>query len=471
MTDEEWMRLALTEAQKALGLCVPNPMVGAAIVRNGELLGLGYHHKAGEAHAEINALHAVPSGCDLRDATLYVTLEPCSTWGRTPPCCDAIIASGIRRVVIGALDDNPAHRGAAITRLQAAGINVEHGVLEDECRRINEHFFWWITQRRPWVILKMGMSLDGKIALPDGTSKWITGAQSRSDVQRLRRLSQMIMVGGRTACLDNPSLMVHEPADWPNQPRPAVWSSHALPTNLQIASRALVAKPQTQAAWREFLSARYDEGVQVLLLEGGGELAANALACGIVNKVYFYIAPIIIGGRNSASVVAGDAPATLADAIHLRDVSIRHLGSDICYSGYISGCFLETTKSGAEKMNSSKNGMNVSAKVVELAKDFMLVDYCGNVYRIDFERFPYFRYCLLDELYNVQASADGLHWPDADIDIEIAHLENPPAKVSEVDLEWWKSQRDRLISRIDAIGSDPLKPSSRRRVRACTLSN
>lgn len=337
MEHEHWMQFALEEAQKAWGRCAPNPMVGAAIVKGGRLLGAGYHHKAGEAHAEINALRDVKPGTALDGATLYVTLEPCSTWGRTPPCCDAIIASGIRHVVIGALDDNPAHRGAALTRLGAAGIRVECGVLERQCRRLNEHFFWWITHRQPWVILKMAMSLDGKIALPDGTSKWITGAQSRADVQRLRRLSQMIMVGGRTARLDNPSLRVTDPADWPAQPRPAVWSSRALPPGLKIAGEALVAKPQTPDQWRLFLRKLHDDGVQVLLLEGGGELAANALECGVVNKLHFYVAPMIIGGRDSAPAVGGQAPESLAGALRLRDVEITRIGEDLRYSGYPTG--------------------------------------------------------------------------------------------------------------------------------------
>lgn len=332
--DEKWMRLALAEAEKGWGYCAPNPMVGAVIVRNGEVLGAGYHHRAGEAHAEINALRSLPPGTALAEATMYVTLEPCSTWGRTPPCCDAVASSGVKRVVIGSLDDNPRHCGAAVERLRAAEIEVEYGVLEAECRQLNEHFFWWITHRQPWVILKMGMSLDGKIALPDGSSRWITGEKARSEVQKLRRLAQMIMVGGRTARTDDPSLKVREPADWPHQPRPAVWSSRPLPPGLKISAEALVAKPGTPAQWQEFLRRRADEGVQVLLLEGGGELAANALACGIVNKVCFYVAPMLIGGRDSAPALGGAAPSSLEAACRLRRVSAEWVGVDLRYTGY-----------------------------------------------------------------------------------------------------------------------------------------
>ena len=335
---ENWMRMALAEAQKGWGRCSPNPMVGAVIVRDGAMVGVGYHQQAGQNHAEINALASVPSGMDLHAATLYVTLEPCSTFGRTPPCCDAIVKAGLRRVVIGCLDANPRHAGAAVEKLRQAGVEVLVGVLETECRRLNEHFFWWITHQRPWVILKMAMSLDGKIALPDGSSRWITGEAARSHVQKLRRLAGMIMVGGRTARVDNPELKVREPADWTPQPIPAVWTSQPLPKGLKLTSElsrpVVTAKPSTRAAWKEFLTTWGAKGITVLLLEGGGELAANALACGIVNQVQFFIAPKIVGGRDSAPVVGGDAPRSLDQALQLEDVETRFLGPDLLYIGY-----------------------------------------------------------------------------------------------------------------------------------------
>ena len=335
---ENWMRLALTEAQKGWGLCSPNPMVGAAIVRDGKLLGLGYHQIAGHNHAEINALESVSSGVDLRQATLYVTLEPCSTYGRTPPCCEAILKAGIGRVVIGCLDANPHHAGAAVERLRSSGIEVVTGVLEEECQRLNEHFFWWITHRKPWVILKMAMSLDGKIALPDGRSQWITGAAARSHVQRLRQLADMVMVGGRTARLDNPELKVREPSDWPRQPIPAVWTSQPLPAGLKLSGdskrEVVVAKPATPDAWNKFLTFWGAKEVSVLLLEGGGELAANALACGVVNQVQFFIAPMIIGGRGAVPSVGGEAPSSLEEALCLERVTTRFIGEDLLYIGY-----------------------------------------------------------------------------------------------------------------------------------------
>ena len=338
LEDEKWMRLALSEAQKGWGLCNPNPMVGAAIVRDGALLGLGHHQVAGQNHAEINALASVPAGADLRGATLYVTLEPCSTHGRTPPCCEAILRSGVGRVVIGCLDANPLHVGRAVAILQNSGIQVTSGVLEDACRRLDEHFFWWITHRKPWVILKMAMSLDGKIALPDGRSRWITGGAARSHVQRLRQLAGMVMVGGRTAVLDNPELKVREPADWARQPIPAVWTSRPLPSGLKLSSEpsreVVTAKPTTTEAWDDFLTTWGAKDISVLLLEGGGELAANALACGIVNQVQFFIAPKIIGGRESAPVVGGEAPSSLELALRLERVETRWVGEDLLYLGY-----------------------------------------------------------------------------------------------------------------------------------------
>ena len=294
------------------------------------------------AHAEINALAAVASGTGLQDATLYVSLEPCSTHGRTPPCCEAIVRSGLRRVVMGCLDANPLHAGAGLERLRACGVQAEvaptGSPVNEACRRLNEHFFWWITHRRPWVILKMGMSLDGKIALPDGQSRWITGPVARNHVQRLRQLAGMIMVGGRTARLDNPELVVREPADWPRQPIAAVWTSRPLPDGLkmsQVAGREVVTgKPTTPGQWDAWLAEWGGREVSVLLLEGGGELAANALACGIVNQLQFIVAPKIIGGRASAPVVGGEAPKSLAEALRLECAETRFLGEDLLYVAY-----------------------------------------------------------------------------------------------------------------------------------------
>ena len=336
------MQEALQEAEKGWGICSPNPMVGAVIARGETELSRGFHEKAGEAHAEIRAMEALPPGTDLTGATLYVTLEPCTTTGHTPPCCDAIIRSGIKRVVIGCLDENPAHAGAAIERLQAAGIEVETGVLQEECHRLNEHFFWWIKRKRPWVILKLGLSVDGKIALPDGSSHWVTGEPARKRAHRLRQLCGMIMVGGQTARRDNPQLMVRDPEGWEKQPIPVVWTSQPLPSDLHLTmatDRPLVeTQPSTPEAWDTFLSIWGAEDITVLLIEGGGELAANALSCGIVNQIQFFLAPKIIGGRDSVPAVGGVAPFKLDDSIHLSNPRLEFVGEDLLYIAYPDNC-------------------------------------------------------------------------------------------------------------------------------------
>jgi diaminohydroxyphosphoribosylaminopyrimidine deaminase/5-amino-6-(5-phosphoribosylamino)uracil reductase len=193
--DRHMMQLAFRQALRGWGRCSPNPLVGAVVTDDrGRIVGRGYHHQAGCPHAEPLALDQ--AGAAARGGVLYVTLEPCSTWGRTPPCTERAIAAGVRRVVIGCLDANPAHRGAAVAILSEAGIEVTTGVLEQACTRLNEAFFWWIKYRRPFVLLKMAMTLDGRIATSGGQSQWITGPPARRFVQRLRRWADAVMAGG-----------------------------------------------------------------------------------------------------------------------------------------------------------------------------------------------------------------------------------------------------------------------------------
>ncbi|NLF92957.1 MAG: bifunctional diaminohydroxyphosphoribosylaminopyrimidine deaminase/5-amino-6-(5-phosphoribosylamino)uracil reductase RibD [Oligosphaeraceae bacterium] len=335
-SDRYWLQQALSAAGQGWGLTSPNPMVGAVVVRNDRCLGRGYHHQAGGPHAEVLALAA--AGQEAAGATLYVTLEPCSTYGRTPPCVDAIVKAGIRRVVIGCLDQNPAHNGRAVQILQGQGIEVLSGVGEQECLQLNEHFFWWISQGRPFVLLKMAMSLDGKIALPDGRSQWISGPEARSRVQRWRQLADAIMVGGDTARQDNPGLKVVEPAGWPRQPRVYVWSARALPADLRLMRENAVpprcVKPQTQAQWLSFLRELGQEGCNLLLLEGGGELSAAALAAGVVNKVAFFLAPKLLLGRESIPVTGGSSVAELSQAIGIDDLQVERAGQDLLLTGW-----------------------------------------------------------------------------------------------------------------------------------------
>ena len=339
--DCRWMDEAIALAKKAYGLCSPNPMVGAVVVKDGVKVGEGYHHKAGQPHAEPNALD--DAGDNANGATLYVTLEPCSTYGRTPPCTERIKRSGIKRVVIGVLDCNPAHAGAAVGILRDAGIDVAVGVCENECRSMNEPFFWWIRERRPFVTLKMAMTLDGKIATANGCSKWITGPQARDYVQMLRRGADAVMVGGNTAIMDDPSLLVRTPENWPAQPRRIVWSSRQLPPTLQMMDdggpKPETAKPTTFDKWDAFLRKLASENVTSLLLEGGGELAANALRSRAVNKIVWFVAPKILGGRNSRPVVGGDDVPSLDDALHLQEMTTAQIGDDLLITGYCQNVY------------------------------------------------------------------------------------------------------------------------------------
>ncbi len=334
--DADWMRRAWTLARCAWGMTSPNPMVGAVLVRDGVSIGEGYHHQAGLPHAEVEALRSVQGSAD--DATMYVTLEPCSTTGRTPPCTRAILDAGVRRVVIGSLDPNPAHAGRGVEILRAGGVDVEYGVEEALCADLNRAFFSWITKGKPWVLLKMAMTLDGKIATQSGESKWITGPAARGRVQELRRWADAVMVSAETVRLDRPSLTVREPADWPRQPRKIVACRRTSPE--EIAGffpgepvRCVIL--DDAAAWEVFLKELGGEGVTSLLLEGGGELAASALRCNAVDEVEFHIAPRLLGGRGSRPVLGGEDPARLAEALRLRDVQTVLYGDDLAVSGRI----------------------------------------------------------------------------------------------------------------------------------------
>jgi diaminohydroxyphosphoribosylaminopyrimidine deaminase/5-amino-6-(5-phosphoribosylamino)uracil reductase len=338
-SDRQWMRRALRLARQGWGRTAPNPMVGAVVVRNGVCVGEGFHPQAGAPHAERFALAA--AGGKARGATLYVTLEPCCTHGRTPPCTDAVVAAGIRRVVIGVVDPNPRHAARGLKLLRDAGIEVDCGILEAECQALNEAFFYWIRHHRPFVLLKLAMTLDGRIATAGGESRWITGVAARREVQRLRQWCDAIMVGGETVRQDDPGLTVREPADWPQQPRKIVWSRR--PASEFPASLKLWADPRqapqfaclnTPAHWRLFLEDMGKQDVTALLLEGGGELAAAALRAGIVDKVAFFIAPKILGGRGSRAAVAGRDPLSLAEAIGIRDLKVRRIGDDLLLTGY-----------------------------------------------------------------------------------------------------------------------------------------
>ena len=341
-SDGAWMRRALGLARRGWGRTTPNPIVGAIVVRAGREVGRGWHQRAGTPHAEIHALNA--AGDQARGATLYVTLEPCCTQGRTPPCTETIVRAGIVRVVTGCTDPNPRHAGRGLAGLRAAGIAVVEGVENTLCRQLNAAFFKWVTTGRPWVVLKLAMTLDGKIATATGESHWITGPIARARVQRLRQWADAILVGGETVRQDDPALTVRVPAVWPRQPRRFVWTRRgatAFPRQLRIwddpAQPPGFVAAQTADDWRQWLGELGRDGITALAVEGGGELAAACLRAGLVDQVAVFVAPKILGGRDSRSAVGGPAPAALAAAIDLTRCTCRQIGTDFLITGTVCG--------------------------------------------------------------------------------------------------------------------------------------
>ena len=330
--DVRWMKKALSEALKGWGTTNPNPMVGAVVVRNGRLLGAGHHVRAGSAHAEVNAI-ASCGGRSLKGATIYVSLEPCCTYGRTPPCTEAIIRSGITRVVYGISDPNPKHAGRAAEILRGHGIEVTFPVCEEQCRRLNEPFFKWITTGKPYVLLKMAQTLDGKIATRDGQSQWITGETARKRVQRLRRRADAVMAGAETFRLDSPRFTVRTgDGTVLKTPRRIIVASR--PEEFRQEGFEFVSLPDA-ASWDSCLKKLGGENVSCLLIEGGGTLAASALAAHAVDRVEFHIAPKILGGAHSRSSVSGPDPFSLDRAVRLGPAEIHKLGPDIAYSAAV----------------------------------------------------------------------------------------------------------------------------------------
>jgi diaminohydroxyphosphoribosylaminopyrimidine deaminase / 5-amino-6-(5-phosphoribosylamino)uracil reductase len=366
-SESDYMRLALRLARRGYGTTSPNPMVGAVLVKGGRIIGRGWHRRAGGPHAEIEALrNAQMRGHKVKGATLYVTLEPCSTHGRTLPCTGAILAAGIRRVVVGAVDPNPRHRGRAFDILQGAGITVTQGVMVEECARLNEAFNHWIIQRLPLVMVKAGMTLDGKIATAAGESRWITGEKARAYGMKLRQGADAILVGINTVLADDPSLSVRRGgagvrcplsvvrghqlrrivldarARTPREAKVACDEYAALTTvvvNESAPKRRVAALAQRvrvlvapgsghkiNLPW--LLKKLGSENVTSLLVEGGGEVNASFLLQGLAQRVAFCYAPMILGGRDSRRAVAGEGASTLAESLNLVELEWRQLGPD-----------------------------------------------------------------------------------------------------------------------------------------------
>jgi diaminohydroxyphosphoribosylaminopyrimidine deaminase/5-amino-6-(5-phosphoribosylamino)uracil reductase len=338
--DTDFMRLALREAARGVGLCSPNPPVGCVIVHRGEVVGKGWHRRAGAAHAEIEAFADARRRLGdkakriLRASTLYVTLEPCSTTGRTPPCTKAILDAGIKRAVYASLDPNPEHQGRAKGILRKHGIEVTAGVLQEDADRLIRPFARRISTGLPWVIAKAGVSLDGRITRPKGESQWLTGEASRADTQKLRRRSDAIVVGAETVRKDNPHLTLRSAAQGKEQPyRVVLTRSGQLPPQARLFTdafreRTLVYRSQSL---RTALTRLSKLGVTTVLIEGGGNVLAQAFRHKLVSEVCFYIAPLISGSGKPVI----DTDVFRGASTPLSEVNIRRIGDDVRVSGLV----------------------------------------------------------------------------------------------------------------------------------------
>lgn len=362
MLDEKYMRMALRLAARARGRTSPNPMVGAVVVKNGKVIASGWHHRAGEPHAEAIALRK--AGGKAKDATLYVTLEPCShTDKRTPPCSPLVIQSGVKRVVIAMIDPNPRVSGRGVRTLGKTGLEVVTGVLETEAKKLNEAFIKHITTGMPFVTLKIAQTLDGKVATATGESKWITGEKARQEGHRLRDANDAILVGVNTVLKDNPSLTARVPKG--RDPlRVIVDSGLRIPADAGVitqtssagtivatladAPRARIKRLQDAGAevlavksaqgrvdLRDLVKKLGRKGIMSLLIEGGPEVHASAIRSGIVDKVVLFVAPVLMTGRDSLCSIGGVSPARLGQALRLTEVTSRFVGKDLMIEGYI----------------------------------------------------------------------------------------------------------------------------------------
>ncbi|WP_411846563.1 bifunctional diaminohydroxyphosphoribosylaminopyrimidine deaminase/5-amino-6-(5-phosphoribosylamino)uracil reductase RibD [Roseibacillus persicicus] len=337
-TDEHFMALALREGEKGQGQTAPNPSVGAVVVREGEILGKGYHPGAGLPHAEVHAIaDARSQGHDLAGSEIFVTLEPCSTTGRTPPCTSAILQAGIKRVVWAADDPNPAHCGAARQILEAAGIEVATSVLVDEAEYLHRGFFKVQRTGLPWVIVKTAMSLDGRITRPSGEGQWLTGSEARADVQILRGEVDAILTSGETARRDNPRLDYRGERPGNKQPVRVVATEYPL---AGLPAEAHLLQPNESGATRfvsgdlrEIMASLAADGLQTVLVEAGGKLVGQLLDAGLVDEWVTYLAPLVAGGDVVA--VGGEGCSVLDERPRLKNVSYQQFGADIRVRGLL----------------------------------------------------------------------------------------------------------------------------------------
>lgn len=358
--DEKFMDIALEMAIKGIGRVNPNPLVGAVIVKEDKIIGMGYHEVYGKEHAERNAVKNARE--DVIGSTIYVTLEPCAHYGRQPPCVDLIIEKRFKRVVIGMLDPNPLVAGKSIQKLKDNGIEVTVGVREEECKKLNEIFIKYITTKLPFVLLKSGMSLDGKIATVAGESKWITSKESREDGHRLRNRLAAMMVGVNTVICDDPELTCRIEGGR-NPIKIIVDSTLRIPLDSKVIKvnpkltiiattenadknkkKGLeelgikiitVSSQDKKVNLKELVKKLGEEKIDSILIEGGGSLNFSALKEKIVDKIKMYIAPKILGGENSKSSIAGMGFFKLDDAVVLNNISMSKIDNDLVVEGYI----------------------------------------------------------------------------------------------------------------------------------------
>lgn len=360
-TDREYMQLALDLAASAKGKTNPNPIVGAVLVKDGVIVGSGLHRKAGEPHAEVHAFNM--AGSHAKGATLYVTLEPCSHYGKTPPCAKLVKESEVSRVVVAAMDPNPSVAGRGINMLRQAGIEVEVGLLEKEALQLNERFIHNMLTDKPFVISKFAMTIDGKIATHNGDSKWITSKEARLQVHELRDEVDAILVGIGTVLADNPSLTTRLPHRKGKNPIRVILDSELkIPLDVNVvdtteAPTIIVCGPKVDSTklnqlqekgvkilsvskavnglnLDEMLNELYKDGITDVLVEGGAEVNASFLRAGLINKFLVYIAPKLLGGRNSKTPFTGIDVDRIDDALQLEFDSIEQIGQDLCITAY-----------------------------------------------------------------------------------------------------------------------------------------
>lgn len=355
--DERWMHRALEAARAGTGRVHPNPLVGAVVVKNGRLISEGAHLRYGGPHAEVNALDA--AGRAAAGATLYVTLEPCPHTGKTPPCADLILSRKIKKVVIGAGDPNPLVSGKGIRALRRGGVEVVSGVLSEAAEDLNKSFNFWMRRKMPYVIVKCAQSLDGRIATRTGKSRWISGEEARRFAHALRAESDAVLVGANTVRRDDPRLDARLSKNGATPIKVVLDAGLKTPLSAKLfSSKGPVILAATRrasaAAVRRFdgkakvavikdsrgrvdlkalLKYLADRGVTQVLIEGGGEVIADAISNGLAQEICFIVAPLIIGGKNAVPSVGGEGAARLAKAWRLKEWRIEPLGADILFRG------------------------------------------------------------------------------------------------------------------------------------------